>query len=150
MSMKKSDVVDRTIRMVGDVTSISTSDTAKSGVDSPITDVPAPPLDGVTAPTGGTGAQYIPSLDGLPQGKGGDGSGLVQPDEGMAPEADSVQTSKNGQGVSWPAGADTTSAGGAKSVGSGGTLVLKTGGAVKFPESANNSAPVKMVESFGD
>jgi hypothetical protein len=154
--VKKTDVVDLTIRpgqvrMVGDVGKISTGDTAKAGANAPSGgEVGAPKTMG--QPSGASSApsvtDYVPSLAGLPAGYSkGPNPDLPQPAEGSAPEAGSVQTSPNGQGVSWPAAADGSSAGGAKVAGD--TLMQITGTKVGFPAGANNSAPIKDVESFG-
>jgi hypothetical protein len=149
MSMKKCDVKDVTIRNVGDVSKIGYGDTAKSGADQPGGfDVAAPNTSG--QPSGAKSGPLqtpAPSVYGLPPGSGGADAALEQPSYPAASEADSVQTSPNGQGVNWPAGADTMSAGGAKMAGD--SLMLKTGSKVSYPSGADCSAKVMDVETFG-
>lgn len=70
-----------------------------------------------------------------------------QPEGEPSTDVDTVEESQ-GSSVSFPDGADTTSAGGAKSVDS---LVQKTGSAVKFPDTADTKSAggVTDVDSFG-
>ena len=157
MSMKKSDVKDLTIRpeaerMIGDVTKISTSDTAKSGTDQTTGKVQAPAEKGQPSQTDGDNVlQYVPSLQGLPPGTGNvDNSAAAQPDMGKAPQDDTVATEQNGKGVVWPDAANMAAAAGMTSGAAkdGGTLMLKTGTKQPFPVASLMTAPVKTVDSF--
>ncbi len=155
--MKTTDFKDVTIRtpearQVGDVISIGPSDTAKAGADSPdlgVQAIPDPfgntsvePEDDVAA------ANSNPSLSGLPVSTGsrsGEPDDLAQPKVEAPDEENSVNDGPYGARVSWPAGADGSSAGGVKTTD---TLVQKTGTIVKFPATSDTSAPVKIVQQF--
>lgn len=60
-----------------------------------------------------------------------------QPTEPSPPDADSVQTSPEGQAVPFPSGADMTSAGGAKSTD---TWAQITGSKVNFPPASDTTS----------
>lgn len=139
--MKKSDLKDVTIRMVGD--------NAQAGADAPSgIDVAAPKTMGnpSAAPTGGT-PSTIPSVAGLPVGPGGSGSGKDQPSCSKPSDTSSVGSVAPGARVGFPAAADKTSAGGIKTTS---TLVEKTGSSVGFPAAADkiSAGGIKDTSSF--
>ena len=148
--MKKSDV--REVRSVGDVTSISSATTAKSGVSSgPAGDVAAPMTHGETSGNTSTLKEGVmnqnPSTDGLPpmvRAKS-DYPG-PQPDESKPADASSMEASPVGRSVSWPAAADKTSAGSTSSVPD--FTGWSTGSKVGFPAAANKTSGIKEVTNF--
>ena len=139
--MNKFDVVDVTIRMVGD--------NAKAGANAPSgTDVAAPETSGNPsgAPTGGTPVT-IPSVGGLPVGPGGSGSGKDQPMCPKPADTNSWIAVNPGQSAGFPPASDQSSAGGIKTTT---TWVQKTGSVQKFPSASDTTSAggIKMAESF--
>jgi hypothetical protein len=87
----------------------------------------------------------IPSKAGLPQGPGSSDSALSQTSSGAAADTNSVGAVTNGQSVAFPAAADRTSAGGAKSVSD---FVLKNGSVQPFPAASDTSLQPKMATNW--
>lgn len=160
MGMTKTNVEDRTIRpasearMVGDVTSISISDTAKSGADSPDISNEAPFIMANPGFEDGKGQNdYIPSVEGDANRAAAPFSAPNAPDESLGSrDESSVNSGPYGERVNWPAAADGTSAGGAKST----TSFINdakgiTGAKVSFPAGSDKmsaGSSMKDVKSF--
>lgn len=157
MGMTKAKVENRTIRpegrMVGDVTNIGPTDTAKSGAKSPDISVDSPLFMANPGVSDGKAANIAHSGEGdmnraanpIP------GQAANAPDDYASPggpkEDSSVNSGPYGQRVNWPAAADGTSAGGAKSTD---TLCQVTGAKVAFPAASDkvSAGGVKDAMSF--
>jgi len=160
MGMTKTNVEDRTIRavseerMVGDVTKISTSDTAKAGSKDSTGTVAAPNYMANPGVSDGKAKNdYIPSTEG-DANRAADqipGQAPNMPDDYAAPggpdEESSVNSGPYGQRVNFPAAADMTSADIVKSMD---TLVQQTGSKISFPVAADqiSAGGCKDVKSF--